>query len=303
MNAVLVSAEVATALAERRPVVALESTIFSNLGLPSPANAEALERCTAAVRDRNAIPAITAVVDGVARVGLEPEEHERVLTGSAKVAARDLPFAVAQKWPFGATTVSAALTLAANVGVAVFATGGIGGVHRGVESSGDISADLGALAAHPLVTVSAGAKAFLDLARTLEHLETAGVPVLGYGTDDLPGFWMRSTGIPLRHRVDTAHEAAQIATTAWELGYRGGLLVTVPIPEADALPSDLIDRAIAAAEDAAARIGVAGHAVTPFVLARVAEATEGRSLPANLALAEHNAWVAAEIAGALTELV
>jgi pseudouridine-5'-phosphate glycosidase len=299
----LVSGEVATALAERRAVVALESTIFSNLGLPAPANAEALERCIAAVRDRNAVPAITAVVDGVARVGLEPEEHERVLTGSAKVAARDLPFAIAQHWPFGATTVSAALMLAAHAGINVFATGGIGGVHRGVEASGDISADLGALAAYPLVTVSAGAKAFLDLRRTLEHLETIGVPIVGYATDELPGFWMRSTGIPLRHRVEDAQQAAVVAATAWDLGYHGGVLVVVPIPEADAVASEVIEGAVADAEAAAARDGITGHGVTPFVLARIAEATEGRSLPANLSLAEHNAWVAAEIAVALCEMV
>jgi pseudouridine-5'-phosphate glycosidase len=297
------SAEVATALAERRAVVALESTIFSNLGLPAPANAEALERCLTAVRNRNAVPAITAVIDGIARVGLEPEDHERVLTGSEKVAARDLPFAIAQRWPFGATTVSAALTLAARAGINVFATGGIGGVHRGAETSGDISADLGALAAHPLVTVSAGAKAFLDLPRTLEHLETIGVPVVGYGTDELPGFWMRSTGLALRHRVDNAHEAAAIAAAAWDLGYHGGVLVVVPIPEADAVASETIERAIADAEDAAVREGITGHAVTPFVLARVAESTEGRSLPANLSLAEHNAWVAADISVALAEMV
>ena len=303
MNEMLVSAEVATAIADRRAVVALESTIFSNLGLPAPANAEALERCIAAVRDHDAVPAITAVVDGVARVGLEPAEHERVLSGFEKVAARDLPFAVAQKWPFGATTVSAALMLAAHAGINVFATGGIGGVHRGVETSGDISADMGALASYPLVTVCAGAKAFLDLRRTLEHLETIGVPIVGYGTDELPGFWMRSTGIPLRHRVEDAREAACIAATAWDLGYHGGVLVVVPIPEADAVASEVIEAAIAHAEVEAAREGITGHAVTPFVLARVAEATEGRSLPANLSLAEHNAWVAAEIAVALSQMV
>ena len=195
------------------------------------------------------------MVDGVARVGLEPSEHERLLAGSRKVAARDLPVAVAQGWSFGATTVSASLALAAKVGVGVFATGGIGGVHRGAEATGDVSADLGALATHPIVTVSAGAKAFLDLARTLEHLEMLGVPVLGFGTDELPAFWMRSSGLPLAHRVDTASEAAAVATAAWELGYEGGVLVTVPIPEADALPSELIVDALATAEREATRAG------------------------------------------------
>jgi pseudouridylate synthase len=303
VTSILLSPEVASAIAERRAVVALESTIFSTLGLPSPANAQALERCLAAVRASGAVPGVTAVVDGVARVGLEPSEHERVLAGSRKVAARDLPVAVAQGWSFGATTVSASLALAARVGVGVFATGGIGGVHRGVEATGDVSADLGALAAHPIVTVSAGAKAFLDLARTLEHLEMLGVPVLGFGTDELPAFWMRSSGLPLAHRVDTAYEAAAVATAAWELGHHGGVLVTVPIPEADALPSELIVDALAAAEREAMRAGVTGPAVTPFVLARIAEATDGRSLPANLALAEHNAGIAAQIAVALAEVL
>ena len=302
-GAFAVSAEVATALADRRAVVALESTIFSTLGLPSPANAEALDRCVAAIRDRDAVPAITAVVDGVARVGLEPSEHERVLAGTQKVAVRDVPIAVAQGWAFGATTVSAALALAARAGVAAFATGGIGGVHRGVETSGDISADLGALAAYPVVTVCAGAKAFLDLRRTLEHLETMSVPVLGYRTSELPAFWMRSSGIALRHRIEDAREAAAVAATAWDLGYRGGVLIAAPIPEADALPPDLIEQAIVDAERDAARAGITGHAVTPFVLARITDATERRTLPANLSLAEHNAWIAAEIAAALCELV
>jgi pseudouridylate synthase len=300
---VVVSPEVASALAERRAVVALESTIFSTLGLPAPANAEALERCLAAIYEHDAVPAITAVVDGVARVGVDAAEHPRVLSGSRKVAARDLPVAVAQGWDFGATTVSASLALAARAGVAVFATGGIGGVHRGAEVSGDVSADLGALAAHPLVTVCAGAKAFLDLARTLEHLEMISVPVLGYGTDELPAFWMRTSGVALSHRVDTPREAAAVATAAWELGYEGGVLVAAPIPEADSLPAELIAAAITAAEDEAARLGIRGPAVTPFVLARIGESTEGRSLPANLALAEHNASIAAQIAVELAAMV
>ncbi len=300
---VLVSPEVASALAERRAVVALESTIFSTLGLPAPANAEALERCLAAIYEHGAVPALTAVVDGAARVGVDAAEHPRVLSGSRKVAARDLPVAVAQGWDFGATTVSASLALAARAGVAVFATGGIGGVHRGAEVSGDVSADLGALAAHPVVTVCAGAKAFLDLARTLEHLEMISVPVLGYGTDELPAFWMRTSGVALSHRVDTPHDAAAVAVAAWELGYEGGVLVAAPIPEADALPAELIDAAIAAAEDEAARLGIRGPAVTPFVLARIGESTEGRSLPANLALAEHNASIAAQIAVELAAMV
>jgi pseudouridylate synthase len=299
----VVADEVVTAVAERRPVVALESTIFSTLGLPAPANADALARCLAAIRAGGAVPAVTAVVDGVARVGLEPDEHDRIYSGSRKVAARDLPFAVAQRWDFGATTVSASLALSARAGVAVFATGGIGGVHRGAERTGDISGDLGAIAAHPVVTVCAGAKAFLDLARTLEHLEMLGVPVVGLGTDTFPGFWMPTTDLPLAHRVESPREAALVSRTAWDLGYGGGVLVAVPVPAADALPAEVVARAVEEAEAEATRSGVTGPAVTPFVLARVAEATDGRSLPANLALAEHNAHVAAGIATALCEVV
>jgi pseudouridine-5'-phosphate glycosidase len=242
-----VDPEVDAALADGRPVVALESTIFSHLGLPSPANGDALERCLAAVRDGGAVPAITVVLDGVARVGIPEAEHERVLGPARKVAARDVPVAVGQGWPVGATTVSAALLLAARVGIAVFATGGIGGVHRDVATSGDVSADLDAIATAPVVTVSAGAKVFLDLARTLEHLETAGVPV----------------------------------------------------PEADALPAEEVDAALVGALAEADRAGITGAAVTPWVLERIATATAGRSVPANLALAEHNAEVAAAVAVAL----
>jgi len=302
-GSLVVADEVVAALAERRPVVALESTIFSTLGLPSPANAEALARCTAVIRANGAVPAVTAVIDGVARVGLDAGEEQRIHTGSRKVANRDLPVAIAQRWDFGATTVSASLVLAARVGVTVFATGGIGGVHRGAERTGDISADLGAIAAHPVVTVCAGAKAFLDLPRTLEHLEMLGIPVVGYSTDTFPGFWMQSTNLPLAHRVDSTREAAAVAQAAWDLGYGGGVLVAVPVPEAEALPGDVVARAVADAEAEAARSGVTGPAVTPFVLARVADATQGRSLPANLALAEHNAGVAAGIAAALCALV
>jgi pseudouridine-5'-phosphate glycosidase len=295
-GSLIVADEVASALAEKRPVVALESTIFSTLGLPSPANAEALARCVAAIRAAGAVPALTAVVDGVARVGLEAGHEQRIHADARKVGARDLPVAIAQRWDFGATTVSASVVLAARAGVAVFATGGIGGVHRGAERTGDISADLGAIAAHPVVTVCAGAKAFLDIPRTLEHLEMLGVPVLGFATDTFPGFWMRSTSILLAHRVDSASEAAAVARAAWDLGYSGGVLVAVPVPETDALPADVVAEAVDEAEAEAARQGITGPAVTPFVLSRVAEATDGRSLPANLALAEQNARVAGAIA-------
>jgi pseudouridine-5'-phosphate glycosidase len=292
----VVSDEVSTALAESRGVVALESTIFSNLGLPSPHNADALARCEAAIRDGGAVPAVTAVLDGVARVGLDASEHERILGAARKVAARDLPVAMAQRWEFGATTVSASLTLASAAGIGVFATGGIGGVHRGVEETGDVSADLGAIAAHPIITVCAGAKVFLDLPRTLEWLETAGVPVLGWQTDELPGFTTPTTGISISHRVESADEVRRVVASLRTLGMETGVLVAVPVPTADGLDPDEIDAALTSALEDAEHQVISGAAITPFVLGRIAAATEGRSIPANLALAENNARVAALLA-------
>lgn len=291
-----VSAEVADALRDGTPVVALESTIFSTLGLPTPHNGEALARCLAAVRAEGAVPAVTVVIDGVARVGVDEREHERVLTGTRKVAERDLAVAVGLAWPDGATTVSASLALAHLAGVRVFATGGIGGVHRGAELTGDVSADLGAIATHPVITVCAGAKAFLDLPRTLEELERIGVPVLGFGTEWFPAFYTRSSGALVPHRVDDERAVAAVFANRPSAG---GVLVAVPIPEADELPAAELDGALAAALADAAAAGVVGAAVTPFVLGRIEAATAGRSVPANLALAEHNATVAARIAGAL----
>jgi pseudouridine-5'-phosphate glycosidase len=295
-----VSAEVADALADGRPVVALESTIFSHLGLPSPANAEALARCLAAVRDGGAVPAVTAVLDGQPRVGLGDDEHERILGPARKAAERDVAVAVAQRWEFGATTVSASVALAAAVGVSVFATGGIGGVHRGAEISGDISADLDAIAHHAVVTVCAGAKAFLDLGRTLEYLETVGVPVLGWRHDWFPAFYTRSSGWPVPHRVESADEVGAILANRSRPG--AGVLVTVPIPESDELDAAELDEVLTRALRDAEQAGITGAAVTPFVLGRIGEATAGRSVPANLALAENNARVAAEIAAAIAAI-
>ncbi len=296
----VLSDEVAAALAGSRPVVALESTIFSNLGLPSPHNAEALARCQAAVRAGGAIPAVTAVLDGVARVGLDEAEASRILGPARKVAERDLGVAVGQRWEFGATTVSASLALAHLAGVSVFATGGIGGVHRGSELSGDVSADLDALAVHPVVTVSAGAKAFLDLARTLEYLEMRSVPVVGWRHDWFPAFYTRSSGIRLPHRVDAAIEAAAVFSNRARA--ESAMLVANPIPVASELDPAELDGVLADALADADRGGVRGAAVTPFVLGRIAAATGGRSVPANLALAESNAAVAAEIAVALAAM-
>lgn len=294
------SAPVAEALTAGRPVVALESTIFSHLGLPAPHNSEGLHRCLAAVEAGGAVPALTAVIDGIARLGVDPELHERICGPARKAAARDLPVAIGQGWPYGATTVSASVRLAADAGVEVFATGGIGGVHRGAERSGDVSADLDAIGDHPVITVSAGAKIFLDLARTLEYLETASVPVLGWRCDEFPAFHAPSSGLPVPHRVESASEVAAIARAHWALG-GGGLLVAAPVPEADGLPLDELLAASDQAEAAAVAAGVTGAAITPAVLVGLAEHTDGRVLAANLALAENNASIAAAIASALAD--
>jgi pseudouridine-5'-phosphate glycosidase len=299
---VQLSPEVADAIDRSAAVVALESTIFSHLGLPAPHNRDALRRCLAAVRAAGAVPAVTAVLDGAPRVGLDDAEHARILGPARKMGERDVAVAVAQGWEFGASTVSAALLLAARAGIAVFATGGIGGVHRGVSGSGDISADLGAIATHPVVTVSAGAKAFLDLPRTLEHLETLGVPVLGYRTDEFPAFTLGSSGLPVPARVDSVDEAAAVVAAHRALGRTGGILLAVPTPAAVALSASTVEQATEdAIRDAAAR-GIVGAAVTPFILERLADATGGGTLEPNLALAEQNAAIAGVLAVTLAAL-
>lgn len=294
------SDEVKEALDHDYPVVGLESTIFSHLGLPSPANEEALNRSTAAIRAHGAVPAITAIIDGVPRVGLQDDEHERILGPARKTAERDVAVAIAQRWPVGATTVSGSLALCAAVGVPVFSTGGIGGVHLGSETTADISADLGAIALQPVLTVCAGAKAFLDIPKTLEFLETESVPVLGYQTDDFPMFYSRSSGSKVSVRVESPAEVATILAQriVWD---QGGVLLAVPVPAADAIPAheirDAIDSALERAQD------LVGAEVTPFVLEQIAQITAGRSIPTNLALAENNASVAAQVAVELSKLL
>ncbi len=291
--------DVAAALASRTPVVAMESTIYSAFGLPEPANVECLDRCNAVIRAAGAVPAMTAVLDGVSVVGIADDEVERVLGGTTKIAARDLAHAHAAGLDVGVTTVSASVTLAARAGVPVFATGGIGGVHRGAAESGDISHDLLAIARHPVVTVSAGAKAFLDLPRTLEEFETLGVPVVGWNTDRFPAFYTRDSGSPVTMTVTSGADVAALVAANHDLGHPGGVLVANPIPEADELDAARIDAAIAAALAEAETRGVRGPGVTPVVLGAIAAATDGESVPANLALAENNARVAAEIAVAM----
>ena len=297
MTAVVDAPTVAAARAAGRPLVALESSVLAQ-GLPAPANREADRRMRAAVAARGAVPAVTAVVRGVPSLGLDGEALERFLArdGVAKVSARDLPVTMAQGRD-GATTVAAALVLAARGGLDVFATGGIGGVHR--EAPFDESADLAELARTSVVTVCAGAKSILDLPATLERLETLGVTVVGYRTDEFPGFFTARTGLPVPARVDTPAAVARILLAARALGRPGGVLVVQPPPASAALDPTLVASAVTEALATAATAGVRGPAVTPHLLAAVERATGGRSLAANLALLEANAALAAEIAVAL----
>ncbi|MDH4170876.1 MAG: pseudouridine-5'-phosphate glycosidase [Acidimicrobiia bacterium] len=299
---VLVHAEVAAALADERPVVALESTIFSNLGLPAPHNGDALTSCLDTIRAGGAVPAVTAVLDGRARVGLEPAEHERILGSARKTGVRELGLAVGQGWSVGATTVSASLQLAAMVGITVFATGGIGGVHRGAETDFDISADLAAIAAHAVLTVCAGPKYFLDLPATLEVLETSGVPVVGLACDELPAFYSPHSGLPIPARVDDVQELAAVTRSHWALG-GGGVLVTVPLPEEAAIDRAELDRILESALERARAEHRRGGAITPVILEETARLTAGRSVAANLALATNNARVAAHTAVVLASPV
>lgn len=295
-----ISSDVRDAIADGTPVVALESTVYSHLGLPSPFNEQALTACLGAIRDAGAVPAVTAVIDGEIRAGLEDGELERILGPAEKTAERDLPIAVARRLVVGATTVSASLAIAAAANIAVFATGGIGGVHRGAETTGDVSADLGAVARHPVATVCAGAKSFLDLGQTLERLDTLGVPVVGWRTSELPAFTARSSGLPLPHQIDDLDVLVRALRA--QLGLGRGLLVTNPVPAEAALDQETHDRALADALKEADDAGISGAAITPFVLDRIAQASQGRSVPANVSLVANNARLAGEIAVGLAAL-
>ena len=297
-GAVRLTAAVRQALRDGLPVVALESSVLAQ-GLPAPQNTEAATRMTAAVAAGGAVPAITAVVGGVAVAGLEPSEVERFLDLSrpvAKLSARDIPWAMARRLD-GATTVAASIFIAARAGIQVFATGGIGGVHR--EPPFDESADLAELARSPIVVVCAGAKSILDLRATYERLETLGILVLGYGTSELPGFFTAETGIALSARVDTPEEVAQVFRAQRLLDRPGALLVVQPPPPDVALSRDEVERAVSEAEVRWRATGATGGALTPALLNGVREATGGRSLAVNLALLESNASLAARIATSL----
>lgn len=296
-------AGVREAIDARRPVVALESTVIAH-GLPRPANLETARALEHEIRHAGAVAASICLADGMAIVGANDALLQRLASEDnvAKVSTRDLAPLLAEgdAGRLGATTVAATIEIAAAAGIEVVATGGIGGVHRDAERTMDVSADLLALADHPVCVVCAGAKLVLDLAKTLEVLETLGVPVLGYGTAELPAFYVRSSGIPVPHRVDDPQAAARIARLQLDRGK--GILVTVPIPEVNALPHAEMEREIEAALDAAERAGVRGSALTPFLLRRLGEATSGRTLAANIALLRNNARVAAAIASALVAM-
>jgi pseudouridine-5'-phosphate glycosidase len=287
-------APVAEALAAGRPIVALESSVLSQ-GLPIPHNRDAAERMLRAVGRAGAMAAITAVVRGEATLGLTDDELERFLAreGIRKVSARDLPVAIAQRAD-GATTVAGSICIACAAGVDVFATGGIGGVHRGAPY--DESGDLFEMARTPIVVVCAGAKSVLDLPATLERLETLGITVIGFGTDELPGFFTRTTGLRLQARADTAGEIADMHRASRRLGRRQATLVVQPPPSDVALSQDVVDSAVGTALGEAHNLNITGASVTPFLLEAVLRETDGRSLVANLGLLEHNASLAAQIA-------
>ena len=289
--------EVAAALSLGEPVVALESTIISH-GMPWPQNLDMALAVEAEVRAAGAVPATIAVVNGRLKAGLSHEalaDLARLGPQVAKASRRDLPLLVA-RGANGATTVAATMVVAALAGIKVFATGGIGGVHRGAAESFDISADLQELAHTPVAVVCAGIKSILDIALTLEYLETHGVPVIGHGCDQLPAFYCRDSGFKVDQRLDSPADIAQVMHAQWLLGYRGGLVVANPVPEAHALPRAVVDEAIAQALAEAAAQGIRGKDTTPFLLDRVKTLTEGKSLAANIALVRHNAHVAALVA-------
>ena len=296
-----IATEVSTALDANKPVVALESTIISH-GMPYPRNVETAMAVEAALRDGGAIPATIAVLNGKLKVGLSPDEIQslgQLGLDAIKCSRRDLPFVVARRMN-GATTVAATMIIAAMAGIRVFATGGIGGVHRGVEETMDVSADLEELANTNVAVVCAGVKSILDIGRTLEYLETKGVPVIGYQTDNLPAFYSRDSGFPVDYRVDTAKEIAAAIKAKWAMKLNGGLLIGVPLPEEHAMPKEEIDSVIVDAIAEMQQQGISGKEATPYLLGSIVERTGGKSLDTNIQLILNNARVAAEIAAKMT---
>ena len=295
--------EVAEALADGRPVVALESTIISH-GMPYPQNVETALKVEQIIRENGAVPATIAVIGGRLKAGLSPEEIEyfgKKGRAIAKASRRDLAMLCARSED-GATTVTTTMIIAHMAGIKIFATGGIGGVHRGAQTTMDISADLEELAHTPVMVICAGAKSILDLGLTLEYLETHGVPVLGYGTKELPAFYTRHSGFGVDYEVDSPEELARAFKAQGDLGFTGGMLVTNPIPEEYSMPKDVIDAAIDRAIRECEEQGIRGKETTPFLLARVAELTGGDSLASNIQLVFNNARLAARTASAYCRL-
>lgn len=293
-----ISPEVAQALAAHRPVVALESTIISH-GMPYPQNVETALQVEEKIRANGALPATIAVINGRMKAGLSHDEIETLGREGhrvAKVSRRDLPFVIASG-KNGATTVASTMIIAELAGISVFATGGIGGVHRGAQQTFDISADLQELAQTNVAVICAGAKSILDLGLTTEYLETHGVPLVGYGTDSLPAFFSRTSPFSVSVRLDTPQEIARAMAAKWAAGLQGGMVIANPIPEQYAMPEEKINQAIEQAVQESVEQGVSGKDSTPFLLARVAELTGGDSLQANIQLVFNNAELAAQIAG------
>lgn len=296
------STAVKSALKKGKPVVALESTIIAH-GMPYPQNVEMARKVESIIIEQGATPATIAIIDGTLRAGLSAEELEGFAKNGPsiiKVSTRDIPYVVAQNIT-GATTVAATMRLADMAGIAVFATGGMGGVHRGAEKTFDISADLAEFAQSNVAVVTAGAKAILDLALTLEVLETLGVPVVGYGADEFPAFYSRSSGHKVPMRLDTPKEVAALMKAKWKLDLKGGVVVANPIPQAAEIPAEEIEPVILRALDEAKRARISGKDTTPYLLKAIVEATQGRSLKANIALVENNARLAAAIAIAYSQ--
>ena len=298
-----VAPEVQEALKAGKPVVALESTIISH-GMPYPQNVETALNVEKIIREHVAVPATIAIIGGRLKAGLTPEEIDylgKTGAGVTKASRRDLPILVAEKRD-GATTVTTTMMIAAMAGIEVFATGGIGGVHRGAETTMDISADLEELAQTPVMVVCAGAKSILDLGLTLEYLETHGVPVIGYQTEELPAFYTRKSGFGVDYRLDTPAQLAEAFHVKRELGLRGGMLVTNPIPEAYSMDADVINKALDEAVEEAKVQGIHGKATTPFLLAKIKDITGGDSLAANIQLVYNNARLATATAVELSKL-
>lgn len=301
MNDFLVfSEEVAQAKAEKKPIVALESTIISH-GMPYPENVQTAKDVERIIRDRGAVPATIAIIDGKIKIGLTDDELELLGTSHdvEKVSRRDLPYVVAMK-KHGATTVAGTMICAQMAGIRVFATGGIGGVHRGAEQTMDISADLQELSRTNVAVVCAGAKSILDLGLTLEYLETHGVPVIGYQTDVLPAFYSRTSPFRVDYRLDSAEEIAQFIETKWKLGLNGGVVIANPVPKEEELEESYITAIIEQALKEAEKQHITGKAVTPFLLDLVKTLTGGKSLQANIALVKNNAALAADLARELS---